>query len=474
VPSTLSWLSVVVPIALLTTSPFRRLSKFRKFLAWLALSLAIGFPIIWMVTADLLIRALFGQASDMAPYIITFILGLACVGVVSCYRVAVYNKLSHTLTPGALPPRPHPDVRAEERIQWVGTAQHGNLTLYSGGNPFLGAGNTTRAWTIAVELDRKGGTEQEKGADRTAVEIDPYELHGFVRQRLHQMSAQAHPNGIINLTLDEQIVAPGRFNQLHGPFGTGPGLHPLLEHGQLRPWTRLSDATVRALMLNPQAGARHYQRVDINSEGPTVHDRYGNLVVPAEDRGTSMTAFIHLAVEGRMLYTEFIVTMLPPVAKAYRKVDELPVFSPMLLGLAALSVFRLQLARDIVSAPFRLMRMFSQTVRNALQIDDPKMFVTYDYGARVSLREFGSAPGASSPIQDLDIYKYTKLVEERLTSAVLDFIEAKGVDTAAYRRQVNAVSNSYHYDGDFRNSQFGGTGAQFNQGHTPMTGQENQ
>jgi hypothetical protein len=103
------------------------------------------------------------------------------------------------------------------------------------------------------------------------------------------------------------------------------------------------------------------------------------------------------------------------------------------------------------------------------------MYVVYDYGARVSLRELGASPRVETFIQDLDTYKYTKLVEERLTSAVLDFLEGKGVDTTAYRRQATAVSMSSttnNYSGNFAHSQFGGDNAQFHQHNSSQRAQE--
>jgi len=126
--------------------------------------------------------------------------------------------------------------------------------------------------------------------------------------------------------------------------------------------------------------------------------------------------------------------------------------------------------RDIVAAPFRLARMGRQWLRDRLVDQDPTIYTAYDYGARISLREYGAEDTISDDIQYLDAFKYTKLVEERLTEAVLDLLEGKGVDTATYRQQAIAVSMSSttHYNvGTFYNSQFGGTRSTFTQNVVP-------
>ncbi|MGR6912850.1 hypothetical protein ACU635_01165 [[Actinomadura] parvosata] len=476
---TIQWLAVALGFALLTVRPIRGRSWPYKLIAWLIfstlLSVAAGLALAALISA----QVMFGGGVSAATSVIAGLaqwpaLALVTFGVAIAYRIAVYRVIGRDLRPGAPPPSgPAVGGETEQRLQWIDAAQNGNITLYSGRNPFLGAGDTARAWTIAVEMDRTAGARNGSGPVRPLVEIDPLELHTFVRDRLEQMSAQSHPAGIINLRIRDQIVASGRFNQLHGWNGAGPALHPLVDSKQLRPWTNLPEQVVSAVIRSPQAGARHYQRLDINSEGPNVLDPSGRIVIPAEDRGTSVTAFVHLAVEGRMLYTEFVVTVLPPAAKAYRHVDELPLSSPPLLAYHALRGSVLYLFRDIVAAPVRLLRMGWQAFRDSIGVDDPRAYTAYDYGARLSLRELGAAERADTMIHELDTFKYTKLIEERLTSAVLDFLENKGVDTTAYRRQATAVSisSTTHYSGTFQNGQFGGPGSQFVQNNIEQRGE---
>ncbi|WP_157247982.1 hypothetical protein [Nonomuraea typhae] len=364
------------------------------------------------------------------------------IGTVLAYRVRIYRILSETLYPGA----GRTGAEAGPRMTEITLAQRGNLTLYSGENPFVGAGDLVRAWTIAAELDRRADA-----GDRAPAEVDAVELHRFVGERLSQMGTDAAPGMPVHLEIRDHVIAQGRLNQLHGE-------HPLLEDTQ--PRYQLSDAELHAIIRNSQAGARHYRWIVVGTSGTAVTDARGEEVLPAEERDATVSVLIHMAVEGRMLYTEFIVMALPPVRAAYRVVDELPRAAGATLVLAAFKRSTLALARDLMAAPLRLL------VRGITAMslpEEPEKFVVYDYGARLSVRELAAERGISTFLEELDAFKYAKLVEERLNNAVLDFLEHHGVDTAAYRQQIAAVINNGTVvnGGTFTGSTIGGQGAKF-------------
>jgi hypothetical protein len=73
---------------------------------------------------------------------------------------------------------------------------------------------------------------------------------------------------------------------------------------------------------------------------------------------------------------------------------------------------------------------------------DAGEYLVYDYGARASVRELGSAGRYTTYLQKLDWEKYSKFVERRMNEAVLDYLTAAGVDAAEYRERVRIVQNN--------------------------------
>src|SRR5262249_26475522 len=125
----------------------------------------------------------------------TVIIGLlyACaVAATLLYYCHVRNRtLGEWLSPGAQPPPfERSTARVETRLAEINAAQQGNLTLYSGEDPFLGTGDTPfkwrkadervganeRAWSICIELNREGAPGNVLDPEpRGRARIDPVE-----------------------------------------------------------------------------------------------------------------------------------------------------------------------------------------------------------------------------------------------------------------------------------------------------------
>nr|BFE87980.1 hypothetical protein GCM10020093_105810 [Planobispora longispora] len=196
-----------------------------------------------------------------------------------------------------------------------------------------------------------------------------------------------------------------------------------------------------AAARHPQGGLRHYQRVTIGAEAPEVRSPAGHLLAPGEDQELVVSAFIHLAVEGRMLYTQFVVTVLPPVRDYFHIVDELPVLTKPGVVWRALVHAPAELAADAMFAPGRLVRTVVRMARANRASRNPARYPVYPFGARLSVRELGAEFREDRFTQILDADKYSKLIERRLTEAVLDYLEAKDVDTSGYRAQAATLTN---------------------------------
>ncbi|XVQ83670.1 hypothetical protein ACQP2K_33265 [Microbispora siamensis] len=350
--------------------------------------------------------------------------------------------------------------RARQRIEYLSAAQYGNITLYStkgesddddddeparqfARSPFnmlpddpafLGAGPVARVWSISAELDRQGG----EGRIEQPIEIDPVDLHAFVTKRLESMRDQVRneSESIRGLTTHHHVIARGLIARPR-TSGSERQPQPLVDPRRWLPYSLASDEAVNTLIRHPQAGLRHYQLVMVGSERGGVSDTAGRQIAAAEDQEVVISAFIHLAVEGRMLYTEFVSTVLPPIQPEFHIVDQMP------RGLLAFIVRipitpSLSFLRVLLGAPARLLLAFLGGLNLHALAHVPRLQVMYDYGARKSVRELG-AHDELSFTQRLDAFKYTKLISQRLTEAVVDFLEGKGVNTESFRQQASSI-----------------------------------
>ncbi|GIF52308.1 hypothetical protein Afe04nite_68470 [Asanoa ferruginea] len=325
--------------------------------------------------------------------------------------------------------------RLERRAQVAGGAQDGNLLLYSGNEPFLGAGRRGRDWSMVLELRR--AADPSGYAPGELVRIDPVALNRYVKRRLADLRDDSlpEPEQIAGLQLRDVIVAAGDREPTS----------PLVDLAARLPFPYTSRAAIEAFIRHPQASARHFLRATTGTRGTAVRDQYGYPILGAEDQEVEVSAFVHLAVEGGLLYLEYVPTMLGPLDDRFHEIDHLPRNSSDLL-LRALAEAVRALPVALILAPLELaaglFRHWTMTAR--MNRMDRRSFeaLRYDYGARTSIRALASARGPDTFIQTLDSTKYSKLIERRLTGAVIDYLESQGVDTSELIQRVNVVHDN--------------------------------
>ncbi len=380
-------------------------------------------------------------ATGGSAIVATIALLILLAATAAVYHHSMFSTLSDRLRPGA--PAGHftaADPHAEARIAEIGAAQRGNVTLYGGENPFVGAGTRGRAWSIAIELDRADsdhGSGWPRPARDDQVCIDPVELHHCLRERLLKLDDPALPENerVSALTVRDHVVGEGRRRWES----------PLIDPGRKIPYSQASGAAVDALIRHPQAGLRYYLQASVTDEGqPVLID--GQEVISRSCQEIVVSAFVYVAVEGRMFYLEYVPTTLAPIAWAYHVVDLLPkVTSGQFLTKVLLHTMR-NVFGDVVHAPLgalgTLLRMY---VEHRIFTDEATASEDYlfgDVGARISIRELGAAPEAHTYIQKLDAAKYTRITERLVNETVLDYLKTQGADTGAYRSSMTQVINS--------------------------------
>jgi hypothetical protein len=370
-------------------------------------------------------------------------------GLVFGHLLLVYQTLRRTLGPeakGPGPGTPSPHVRG--LLNRIGASQLGNVTLYSGENPFIGGGEVNRAWSITLELDRPGS----KSLNGTVKPVDPVKLHEHVHRRLVAMRTEPLPaNERINgLNISWHVVGRGDCLQQPRLVHDAPSQlyyqgHPLIDGTTGVPYSVASGETINAIIRHPQGGIRAYQRVTVGAQGQTIWGRQGHVVAPAEDQDIMLSAFLHIAVEGRMLYGQFVTTMLPPIRAQFRAVDYLPSLPLPNLLWRVLWETNYGFASAVLLALPNSARTFAHMIKVAVMASgqQPLRQVRFDYGAKISARELAAEPDFDTFMQALDADKYTRLIERRINETVLDYLVNEcGVDVSAYREQLLAIVNS--------------------------------
>lgn len=423
-----------------------RRSTGKMFLIAVVAALVLGMVIVlWFIFQELnaaghTVPHLGPVSTGPAAVVATIVLLLLLAATSTIFYHSVFTTLSDRLQPGATTGHfAIADRRAEARIAEIGAAQRGNVTLYGGENPFVGTGTRGRAWSIAIELDRadsdrRGWPRLERDSQ---VAIDPVELHRRLRERLLKLDDPALPEHerISALTVRDHIVGEGlrRWES------------PLIDPDRKIPYSLASSAAVEALIRHPQAGLRYYLQVSVTDEGqPVMVD--GQEVISRSCQEIVVSAFVYVAVEGRMFYLEYVPATLAPVARKYHIVDLLPkVTSGQFLFKVLLHTVRNAFG-DLVHAPLgalgTLIRMYTEQKYFGNEAVASEEYLFGDVGARISVREEGAALAAHTYIQQLDAAKYTRITERLVGETVLDYLEAQGADTAAYRASMTTVINS--------------------------------
>jgi hypothetical protein len=324
--------------------------------------------------------------------------------------------------------------RIEDRIARLSIAQRGNILLHSGYNPFLGAGGVLGAWSMAMEL--KPEEDEDGNRPRRAVEVDPVELNRYVKQRLAALRSTdlREAERMSGLTLRDQIVSAG----------VGGQGWPLVDTDALVPYSHATPQAMESVIRHPQASVRHFLRATVGANVTPVQSGDGRLLIPGEHHGISVSTFIHLAVEGGMLYVETVSTVLGPLTGRYRRIDDYPVNSTRVTGRALLESCR-DFGENVVLAPFRLVLSLARMHALYRATRDTEAGETdgiTDFGARFDLRHDTSARRPVTYLQRLDAEKYSKLIERRISEAVIGYLRAQGIDTSEYESRMNVYNNS--------------------------------
>ena len=366
------------------------------------------------------------------------VLLLVIWGTYFVYRLMVHHTIAAELTPEYYDPRRAPAAGPthEQHLKYLEQAQQGNLTIYSqetGARPFIGFGDVVQEWSLVTPLRPASSTAKVPAplADDDSTTIrraspDVASALPFTIDQLYEairtgMAALSDPRFaadevIPHLSVRDRVFLAGRL----------PINSPFLDHGY--PRNRLSEAETKEVLRTPRGRLRHYQSVRM----------------AAWDGEVEVTTFVHAAHRGRMLFVEFVATVMPGIRSAYHRIDTYDRLDGAAIlgaaGRAAVDVIRSPLAfLAIVEAGVDRIRRALNESSNSQRISRQLMF---DYGCRSSVRELAADFVNPVLFQLYDADERVRLVRRRLVQILVGFLEQHRYDVTELANQAATVINN--------------------------------
>ncbi|MGX1855147.1 hypothetical protein [Streptomyces sp. NPDC055299] len=298
--------------------------------------------------------------------------------------------------------------RLRERVR---IEQHGPLVMYRAADPFCGAGDSYRTWSLTVELNPRTDRTPEP-LDNSAILARIVPLVEALRVPSPHGSpevAAAVRDRLRALEIDECVFLPAE------------GL-----------------PTRAAAPYAPEAFEAH--RRDAVEEGGETRRHFLRIRVGGWNEGIVATVFVRVHTQGGMLMMEVAPHVLWPLRQLFQDADRLAhqyrhhhhfgkavwalTRTPRSAGDAVLT-----LGRGLLSA-WRL-----ATAGHGAALPE---------GPGAAVRELGSY-GDSSLFQDMDVARYLKTVQQRVAAGVTTALHEAGYQTDEFERRVVHVAEGGVY-----------------------------
>ncbi|WP_369358266.1 hypothetical protein [Streptomyces sp. cg2] len=300
-------------------------------------------------------------------------------------------------------------VRFQRLRDRVRTEQHGPLVMYRPGDPFCGAGEPVKPWSLSVELVPR--------ADGGAVPLDNGEILARIVPLVEALrvpsgspaTADAVRDRLRSLEVDQCVFLPvdGLPSRAAAPYA-------------------------------PAAFEAH--RAAALEEGGETRRHFLRIRVGGWHEGVVTTVFVRVHTQGGMLMMEVAPHVLWPLRPLFQDADRIAhqyrhhhrfgkavwalAHSPRSAGEALLT-----LARGL-RGPWRL-----ATEGHGAALPE---------GPATSVRELG-ATGEASLFQYMDVARYLKTVQQRVAAGVKSALHDAGYQTAEFEQRVVHVADGGVY-----------------------------
>ena len=290
----------------------------------------------------------------------------------------------------------------------------GNLVVYSGYSPFVGAGTPYSSWSFVTDIKR--GRRVADGPPSTPIDFQASELWQVVSASLTKL-------GLHGLSIEDRIYINGQDVRDDARF---------FDDVTRRPRRSVNPSTMDELMFaNVPQAARHYRCI-------RVVDWKGELAV---------SLFLRISKTSTSLFVEASSSILTPIDDMYRLLEATYTHKTFLQVLIHAITSTLTVIPYVLWAPFnvaaRIIRPVIDLFRHLIQDWLIGERQAYDFGATRSARELASQFSKYrrfSIQRDSDML--VKTLERCVLDAVVDFLERQRIDTTGIRERETAILNS--------------------------------
>ncbi|WLW52753.1 hypothetical protein [Streptomyces sp. YU58] len=293
--------------------------------------------------------------------------------------------------------------RLKDRIR---VEQHAPLVMYHEARPFCGAGEAYETWVLAVELRPDPMKKQRPLSNRTVLEqIRPL----LERLRLPaEFAGHTVRDRLRWLEIDECVFLPAE------------GLR------------RREEAP-----YNQQAFEEHRARAV--EEGAEKRRHFLRIRVGGWEEELVVTVFVRIHTQGRMLMLEIAPHVLLPVREDFKNADRTAhtFRHNSVVGKAAWAVAR------VPGSAVRSLVTLGKGAAYAWRVLTGGYAGALPDGPALSVRELGSRR-VGSTFQEMDVSRYLKSVQDRVTHGVTTALAESGYQTGEFVQKIVNISGGIH------------------------------
>ncbi len=302
--------------------------------------------------------------------------------------------------------------KSRAKIAAIDATQTGNVVVYSGFTPFVGAGYDIGGWSFSIRVDK--GKEDIGGQPLQPLPIDVMHLYQEITDEVLKL-------GLNELSISDKVFINGREVRYTKRFLPDPFQQPVAD---------VELPIIEKLMMKSTSSVRYYKCFQIVSWK-------GDLV---------LSVFLRFQKLSESLFIEASYFLLPPVKEEYRKIDSM---QPLLSMRSWLVFTGKTLMTSLIIFPTSFItlirRAFSPIAR--WNQDRPMRRViredlTFDYGASSSIRSLASSIEYQHYFQRLDKEMYIKIVERQILDTLVSFLDGKNIDTSDLKNRQTTILNN--------------------------------